>query len=144
MFVHRWTKEETAFIAENKDKFPIMNLLELFFAEFGVRLTKKQLTNKISSMKSIQQKVKAVSLCWECSRSGGGAGCPWVDEVIPKPVKGWEVISKPIKQPITQKRIAQNREVQENLVITSCPLYISDNESLKTSTSPQGNIPKFA
>jgi len=135
MFVHRWTEMETSFIKENKDNFSKEKLLTLFCEKFGVQLTKRQLINKIASMQSVQHQIKVTSICWNCARACGGAGCPWVDHVIPKPVDGWKTIKKPLKQPVTKKRIEQNREIKENLVVIECPLFVRDYEIKKTSTS---------
>ena len=133
MFVHRWTAEETKFVENHRGKISKEKMLRLFSEKFGIQLTQRQLANKIASLKSVQNEIKATSLCWDCVRACGGAGCPWVDEVDPKPIAGWEFIVKPLKQPVIRKRLLQNRVVNENIVVVGCPLFIGEQSSQKNT-----------
>lgn len=67
---------------------------------------------------NIKRNSTTLSLCWRCVKSGGGLGCPWIDD---KPsgrtkVKGWK----------TEGKVRNSGKV--STIVLSCPLYEKDME----------------
>lgn len=54
------------------------------------------------------------TLCWDCARSAGGLGCPWVDGEPPRPVPGWQV---------ERLKRSCHKQMDAAYVVTSCPLF---------------------
>lgn len=57
------------------------------------------------------------TLCWKCERSGGGAGCPWVDAEPPKAVPGWQV---------KFRKRSCHKQMLVAYVVVSCPLFCTE------------------